>query len=130
MAENSEKFADDRTEKTNTPTDESSINLPAKKFEPITGKASKVPSRSASKPRDGSRPSSARTLSRYRSNNGYGCDEDDEDVGAAEAAGVQEKDPFEVHWDNGDADPMNPRSKSKFRKWVVVIIVSASSLCV
>lgn len=34
-----------------------------------------------------------------------------------------------VTWE-GDDDPMNPRSMSKARKWLVVIIVSASSLCV
>ena len=36
---------------------------------------------------------------------------------------------FEVQWD-GDSDPSNPRSRSRFRKWLIVLIVSASSLCV
>jgi hypothetical protein len=36
---------------------------------------------------------------------------------------------FEVTWD-GDDDPMNPRSMPYARKWIIVIIVSASSLCV
>ena len=36
---------------------------------------------------------------------------------------------YEVNWD-GDHDPMNPRSMSKPRKWLIVIIVSMSSLCV
>ena len=40
-----------------------------------------------------------------------------------------EKD-FEVKWEGGDDDPMNPRSMSEVRKWMVVLIVSASSLCV
>lgn len=69
-------------------------------------------------------------MSRTRSNNGYGCDDNEEDTTEEEAGGAAEKDPFEVHWDNGDEDPMCPRSMSLARKWLVVIIVSASSLCV
>ncbi len=77
---------------------------------------------------------SLRSVSRIRSNNGYGCDDHDDDteqgeMGDAEG-GVAEKDPFEVRWENGDQDPMCPRSMSLARKWLVVIIVSASSLCV
>ncbi|TVY89136.1 Efflux pump [Lachnellula willkommii] len=70
------------------------------------------------------------TISRTRSNNGYGCGEEDESSEDVEAAGVVEKDPWEVHWDGGDSDPLNPRSFGKARKWVIVIIVSMSSLCV
>ena len=36
---------------------------------------------------------------------------------------------FEVTWD-GDDDPLNPRSFGHARKWVIVLIVSMSSLCV
>ncbi|MCJ1351001.1 MAG: hypothetical protein MMC33_000983 [Icmadophila ericetorum] len=36
---------------------------------------------------------------------------------------------FEVRWD-GENDPRNPRSMSNPRKWLVVLIVSMSSLCV
>ena len=36
---------------------------------------------------------------------------------------------FEVRWEAGN-DPMDPRSMSKPRKWLVVLIVSMSSLCV
>lgn len=36
---------------------------------------------------------------------------------------------FEVQWD-GDSDPSNPRSRSRSRKWLIVLIVSSSSLCV
>ena len=77
-------------------------------------------------------PSSLRAISRTRSNNGYGCDADDsEESGGDVETGTQaEKDPYEVRWDGGDNDPMNPRSMAFARKWVVVIIVSASSLCV
>lgn len=37
--------------------------------------------------------------------------------------------PFLVSWD-GDADPESPRSMSMFRRWIIVLICSASSLCV
>lgn len=36
---------------------------------------------------------------------------------------------FEVRFD-GDSDPMNPRSLSRTRKWIIVAIVSAGSTCV
>ncbi|KAH7119772.1 major facilitator superfamily domain-containing protein [Dendryphion nanum] len=39
--------------------------------------------------------------------------------------------PFLVTWGElGDRDPLNPRSMSKLRRWIVVLILSASSLCV
>lgn len=36
---------------------------------------------------------------------------------------------FEVGWD-GDNDPMSPKSMSLARKWVVVLVMASSSLCV
>ena len=39
-------------------------------------------------------------------------------------------DPFEVHWDGGDADLLNPRSLSYARKWLILLVVSLSALCV
>jgi hypothetical protein len=94
-----------------------------KEFAPIntaaSGPATKLPSRSS-------------RLSRVRSNNGYGCDDgNDSEEGPYEGEGaVTEKDPFEVQWDGGETDRMNPRSMSYARKWVIVLVVSASSLCV
>lgn len=41
-----------------------------------------------------------------------------------------EYDPFEVHWDWGRADPLNPRSLSYARKWLILLVVSVSALCV
>ena len=77
------------------------------------------------------------SISRTRSHNGYGCDEGTEDhvVGVAgdndiEGQSASVRDPFEVHWDGGDSDPVNPRNFSKAKKWIVVLIVSASSVCV
>jgi hypothetical protein len=44
-------------------------------------------------------------------------------------AGAVAEEPYLVTWD-GDADPLNPRSMSNLRRWVIVLICSASSLCV
>ncbi|KAI5807347.1 major facilitator superfamily domain-containing protein [Peziza echinospora] len=41
-----------------------------------------------------------------------------------------EKDPFHVGWEGGDADPRNPRSWSKTKKWIITFIVSGCALCV
>ncbi|KAI5464641.1 major facilitator superfamily domain-containing protein [Mariannaea sp. PMI_226] len=78
----------------------------------------------------GSRPSTSETLSRARSQNGYGCD--DPSGGSKDEMQVPEpeKDPFEVGWDNGDEDPLCPRSFNKGRKWLIVTIVSMASFCV
>ena len=105
------------------PTDRSeSESLPRmKEFVPINT-SSKANSRPGSQGQIG--PSSLHSVSRTRSQNGYGCDDDDDDVEQ-----VASHDPFEVRWD-GESDPMNPRSWNKARKWAVVIIVSASSICV
>ena len=71
-------------------------------------------------------------LQRSRSyGNGYGCTtfhDDEEDTNDVE----KRRDPnkqFEVGFD-GDSDPMNPRSFSKKRKWLIVAIISAGSTCV
>lgn len=101
----------------------------SREFAPING-PSQMHSRINSLARA---PTSLRSISRTRSNNGYGCDTDgsEESGGDVEGGNTQaEKDPYEVKWEGGDGDPMNPRSMAFVRKWVVVIIVSASSLCV
>jgi hypothetical protein len=107
----------------------SELEAQSRKFAPI------------STPRDATRgdaqsrrSTSVKSLHRTRSHNGYGCDDHDNEADTAEQnmenGGPAEKDPFEVHWDGGESDPMNPRSMSAARKWLVVLIVSASSLCV
>lgn len=100
------------------------------------------------------------SLRRERSNNGYGVDELDVDaptgeplaekkdshhhrkssvllekgMGAAgESSGTESDetiDPYEVRWNGGDSDPLNPRSMPLWRKWVIVGITSFGSLCV
>lgn len=84
--------------------------------------------------RTGSRARSSKSLGRTRSNNGYGCDDmgDDDDD---EPAGLTEteppaRDPFEVGWENGDQDPLCPRSMKTWRKWTIVLITSCGSFCV
>jgi hypothetical protein len=77
-----------------------------------------------------------RSLNQTRSHNGYGCDDYDHDdadeSGRDSEAGEAppEKDEFEVRWEGGDRDPMNPRSLHLARKWAVVSVISVSSLCV
>lgn len=71
-------------------------------------------------------------LQRSRSyGNGYGCTAFNDDEGTTKDAekGQDPNKQFEVRFD-GDSDPMNPRSLSKTRKWVIVAIVSAGSTCV
>lgn len=41
----------------------------------------------------------------------------------------EKQDEFEVRWD-GDADPLNPRTMSRIRKWIIVSIMASSALCV
>lgn len=66
-------------------------------------------------------------MSRVRSQNGYGVsDKDDGDI----TPGSGSAEPFLVKWDGGDDDPKSPRSFSKVRKWIIVLIVSMASLCV
>ena len=114
---------------------EATLSPGAKEFAPISAGASRVNSRTNSNARN--ETTSLRSISRIRSNNGYGCDEGDDSTeeegsgGDVEAGGVSvEKDAYEVRWDGGDSDPLNPRSMTMARKWLIVIIVSLSSLCV
>jgi hypothetical protein len=77
-----------------------------------------------------SRPLFLQSSRSYGGGDGYGCMSEDERGGSH--GQDQPHDPekeFEVHWD-GDNDLMNPRSMSKPRKWLIVLILSATSLCV
>ena len=75
---------------------------------------------------------SRRALSRVISQNGYSCryEESNHSASEGDAEAQVEKDPYEVGWDDGDNDPLNPRSKSHIRKWFIVILCSVASLCV
>ena len=75
---------------------------------------------------------SARSLHSHRSytaKDGYVSYNDPEDEQPSNSSGDTSSEHFLVKWD-GDNDPMNPRSMSKLRRWIVVLIVSSSSLCV
>ncbi|KAH7556579.1 benomyl methotrexate resistance protein [Bipolaris maydis] len=48
---------------------------------------------------------------------------------AGAKTGAVAEQPYLVSWD-GDADPENPRSMGKLRRWAIVVICSTSSLCV
>lgn len=62
-----------------------------------------------------------------------GVPEEGEGKAKLEGGGLQEsgrpKEDFHVKWD-GDHDPMDPRNMGTARKWMVVVILSTSSLCV
>ncbi|CAK7214975.1 hypothetical protein SBRCBS47491_002332 [Sporothrix bragantina] len=51
-------------------------------------------------------------------------------VPSPEPSPVPAKDPFEVTWDGGDADPLCPRSMGLFRKWFIVFVTCLGSACV
>ncbi|KAI5864176.1 MFS general substrate transporter [Durotheca rogersii] len=73
------------------------------------------------------------SIARTRSNNGHGVADLEEDPSADDTLAPNrpdgEKDPFEVAWD-GDDDPLCPRSMSKPRRWMAVIVVGMGSFCV
>lgn len=63
---------------------------------------------------------------------GYTClDAEANNHGSSSRAksGPVTEQPYLVAWD-GDADPENPRSMSKLRRWAIVLICASSSLCV
>lgn len=73
---------------------------------------------------------SMKEVGRVVSQNGYGVSHEQNRDEKALEAGQPEKDPYEVGWDGGDADPWHPRSFTKARKWLIVFIVAAGSLTV
>lgn len=80
-------------------------------------------------PRNLARIHTTRSSRSYAGADGYTRFSVDEENQAGQDIPEREKKEFEVAWD-GDDDPLNPRSRSLARKWLVVLIVSASSLCV
>lgn len=43
----------------------------------------------------------------------------------------QEKDSqYDVKWEDGDTNPIDPRKRSKAQRWLIALIVSSSSACV
>jgi hypothetical protein len=67
-------------------------------------------------------------LSRVRTHNGHGCDDNHEQTLVLSHKNAP-KDPYEISWE-GDDDPMCPRSISVARKWAIVLTVGMGSLCV
>ena len=60
-----------------------------------------------------------KSVARTRSNNGYGCDDMETGVAAGED-GQQDVNEWEVKWEDGENDPLNPRSWGNGRKWIIV----------
>ena len=98
---------------------------PEKEWMPIRPQDSRT-ARTTSAP--GSRATSIHSIQRIRSQTGYGCDDDARS--SDDERGSDDKDAFEVGWDDGENDAMNPRSKSKAAKWAIVLICSLASFCV
>lgn len=73
---------------------------------------------------------STESLGRIRSHNGYGIDEDQPKRSRVAPSYSQEKDPYEVGWDDGANDPLCPWSFKKVKKWVIVSILCAGSFTV
>ncbi|KAF2849553.1 MFS general substrate transporter [Plenodomus tracheiphilus IPT5] len=92
----------------------------------------------ATRGRTSRRPShDSRSLKTIRSHHsraggdGYTCFDAEPDTHRAKKSttGVVPGEPYLVTWD-GDADPENPRSMTKLRRWAIVLICASSSLCV
>lgn len=81
--------------------------------------------------RGSGRPASLQQSRSYGDGHGFTCFSHDEaDAGRTATAGRHaEAEVFEVQWD-GENDGANPRSMSRLRKWMIVLIVSSSSACV
>lgn len=122
----------------------SSTNDDGARFEsirPATGTSAGARATGRSAVRTRSSGNSIRSsMSRVRSHNGYGCDDYDgpgsseEDSGGdpekGQAGEAREKDPFEVGFEGGNADPWCPRSMNPARKWAIVGLTSMGSFCV
>jgi hypothetical protein len=77
-------------------------------------------------------PESLRSIKSHHSRagaDGYTLNHEDEKPNNSSEENASD-DPYLVRWEGGDADPMNPRSMTTLRRWCIVLIVSASSLCV
>jgi hypothetical protein len=89
------------------------------------------PIRSTSRNPPRSRP---QTLHKVRSERSYGGEDGyscfREEVQDPEAGPEDDEEKrFEVKFD-GDNDPLNPRNRRKSQKWIIVMIMASSALCV
>ncbi len=120
---------DDTPDRCRSPTSRDDDQARITAFEPLRGGAPQARD-AGQRTTSRNRPLSLRSSRSYGGEDGYGCMSEDAHVEIRENA--ESHDPekeFEVRWD-GDNDPMNPRSMSKPRKWLIVVIVSSCSLCV
>ncbi|USP79624.1 hypothetical protein yc1106_06898 [Curvularia clavata] len=101
----------------------------------MDGEEAEAPSKCRARSQDGR---SLRTVQSHHSRaggDGYTCfdPESTQCAGppAATASGpvTEQQSPYLVSWD-GDADPENPKSMNKLRRWAIVLICASSSLCV
>ncbi len=106
-----------------------------KEYEPIRGRTTTTGRDSSSLNKSKSRPHSTRSgRSLVSGADFYTCSSGDEEqqqrqTPSGEGSPADPEKTFEVQWD-GDNDPMNPRSMPKGKKWLIVIVVSISAICV
>jgi hypothetical protein len=80
-----------------------------------------------------SRTTTRGSTRRYGGQDGYSIfssEEDELQESGSDHEEIDEQAKYEVTWDGGDADPLNPRRFGHLRKWWIVLVLSASSLCV
>ena len=111
-------------------------------FAPISTRPQSQPQQPRPLSRQSHHSAALSHISRSRSNNGFGVDdledeadkeeEADEEAAARENAGetADEEKRFEVTWDGGDLDPLNPRSLATWRKWIIIAVLSVGSFAV
>ncbi|KAF2117270.1 benomyl/methotrexate resistance protein [Lophiotrema nucula] len=63
----------------------------------------------------------------YAGGDGYTCFSENDERPSIPSGSTAER--YLVTWE-GDADPMNPRSMTTLRRWVIVLILASSSVCV
>jgi hypothetical protein len=123
---------------TNGPTtggdEEKAIGLESSEFSASGQGESGIPGKAQSQRRQSQDRRSLRSTKSHQSRaggDGYTCfdaEPDNRRPNNSKPGAVTEQ-PYLVTWD-GDSDPENPRSMSKLRRWIIVLICSASSLCV
>jgi hypothetical protein len=114
--------------------EEKAIGLDGAEYPPVTGEGNGRTEKARSQSRRSQDQRSLRSTKSHQSRaggDGYTCfDAEPANTRPNNSkSGAVTEQPYLVTWD-GDADPENPRSMSKLRRWIIVLICSASSLCV
>jgi hypothetical protein len=114
--------------------EEKVIGLDGAEYPPTEEQDNETPGTGRSQRRRSQDNKSLKTVRSHHSRaggDGYTCLDADANVHGPDKSkpGVVLEQPYLVTWD-GDADPENPRSMTMLRRWAIVLICAASSLCV